>query len=668
MTPEPSRNLPGSQASLPEALESAVVAAAEKTDDEQDEIVAALCREHPEWAPEIWRALATLRRRTGLAAPAGLLVPVHLEQLGAYHILGRLGQGGAGTVLEAVHVQSRRRVALKTIRWDLLDNEHARLRFRREMITLTRLDHPNICRILEVGEDRGVPFMALDLVDGHDLARVITAARSDAPGRNPCARLPVASDIASRLPVPGIPDEIAIVILTFAKIARAVHAAHSVGVVHRDLKPSNIMITPEGEPVVLDFGLALITDDSSERLSRSGDLLGTLEYMAPEQAHGHGHTADHRVDIHALGVAAFETLSLALPCRGATRQEILDELLHSGDRRNVRQVNPDVPESVSRVIATALAVDPEKRHATADSLATELERCCMPTMRRRNWLLPATVACAIVLLTSTIGLVPGFAILRPAIAADAPSSDSDRVRTRFLARAKQPGARVLLGGVVDDDAVDRHDGNNGSLPYDSASAMVDGVIRAMPLALAHTLELARALRVAAHQILIAGAPTVAAEARQRALRLIQGALGEKHHHSLEVEVEMHDMVERIEEAPLRDLLKRCNSSLGILHIVTRRAQHLLYRTLLAQGEPTEHDELRRQFLASLPPKETAQPAGQLLDQGLSLLRDRNYLEAEPKLRAAVGALGGEGPSEIGRFAMRVLCLETNRSEEATQWR
>jgi hypothetical protein len=157
------------------------------------------------------------------------------------------------------------------------------------------------------------------------------------------------------------------------KIAAAVHAVHEAGVIHRDLKPGNIRVRPNGEPVVLDFGLAMDEASSDERLTEEGDALGTPHYMAPEQVEGKLSAIGPRTDVYALGVILYELLTLKVPFEGVTRGALFQRIL-KGESVRPRKLNQAIPKDLEAVCLMALALEPERRYATALELAEDLRR------------------------------------------------------------------------------------------------------------------------------------------------------------------------------------------------------------------------------------------------------------------------------------------------------
>ncbi|MBK8095757.1 MAG: protein kinase [Planctomycetes bacterium] len=664
MASEPIRDLPGSQTGLPEALENAVVAAAERADDEQDEVVvpdrgrevamkdqqephpagdlpddleadlvevselpldrqddaiAALCHQHPQHAAALWRAIATLRRPSDTAAtppsPAAFLG--RLEQVGPYKITGRLGHGGAGMVFAAEHTAIGRRVALKTIRHDYLDDEQAHQRFRREMLALTRLEHPHICRVYEVGDDQGLPFMAMQRIDGEDLGRRIAQAGKN--GHRGCVPLPAATT-HEPCPATGLPIDIAAVVTFFAKIARAVHAAHDAGLIHRDLKPGNIMVTPEGEPVVLDFGLARPIERGDTRLSHSGDLLGTVEYMAPEQARGDTHAVDHRTDIWAIGVSLYEALCLELPFTG-NRQEVL-ERIQATEPPPLSRRSSALPRDLAVVVAKAIAKEPERRYQSAAELADDLDRVrrLQPILARpigwvgrlQRWVRRNPVAAALIV-TFAMGLSAfswQYVRAERSVADLAKQTDAaehfeesgknlyaDLVRARAAAQRNSSAKLADALALAAQGTQAKEAGNLAA-----AAMLLDQAIPAMRQAEALPWQLAGVLRARAE---IAGDLDDVATAErlyQQARDLLAIYHGDDDEETLGVE---HDLLRlRLEqgrrgaETAFRAFLKRAGKKLGDNHRILLAGKHNLAVHLRSNGESEEAVELAREALAA----------------------------------------------------------------------
>ena len=270
-------------------------------------------------------------------APDGLEIP-------GYEVIRELGSGGMGVVYEARQIGLNRRIALKMLPPGLRTDPEQLVRFHHEAESVARLHHPNIVEVHETGEHDGRPYFSLELVEGGSLAKLLAAG-----------------------PVP--PRRTAELVET---IARAIHYAHEKGIIHRDLKPANILLTPDGVPKVADFGLAKDLG-VEEGQTRSGTILGSPCYMAPEQAGGKAHQAGPAADVYALGAILYELLAGAPPFREATSLETLRKLL-ADDPVPPSRLRPKVPRDLETICLKCLEKSPRARYASARELAEDLER------------------------------------------------------------------------------------------------------------------------------------------------------------------------------------------------------------------------------------------------------------------------------------------------------
>ena len=218
--------------------------------------------------------------------------PADWPTIPGYDILQRLGEGGMGVVFKARHRGLKRLVALKMIRGGRQARADHLSRFRVEAEAVARLRHPNIIQIYDIGEAAGLPFVALELLDGGGL-----------------------DDHLAGTPQPA--NEAAELMVT---LARAVHVAHQAGIVHRDLKPTNVLYTSDGVPKITDFGLAKRID-SDDGQTESGQIMGSPSYMAPEQARGDSREVKAPADVYALGAIFYEMLTGRPPFKGETPME-----------------------------------------------------------------------------------------------------------------------------------------------------------------------------------------------------------------------------------------------------------------------------------------------------------------------------------------------------------
>ena len=276
-------------------------------------------------------------------------------RLGPYEIVARIGAGGMGEVYRGRDTRLERSVAVKVLPGEFAANAMLRQRFEREARAISQLNHPNICTLHDVGTDRGVQYLVMELIDGESLA--------DRIARGP-------------LPLPAVLEY-------GAQIAEALEAAHRAGIVHRDLKPGNIMLTKSGAKL-LDFGLARAAENreaidphapttaqspEQKPLTAEGTIVGTFQYMAPEQLEGE--EADRRTDIFALGCVLYEMLTGRRAFDGKTRTSLMAAIV-GGEPRPMRELQPLTPVTLEHVIARCLEKNRDDRWQTARDVAREL--------------------------------------------------------------------------------------------------------------------------------------------------------------------------------------------------------------------------------------------------------------------------------------------------------
>ena len=265
------------------------------------------------------------------------------RSIGRYQIQGLLGAGAMGEVYRAHDPSIDRPVAIKILRPELNTGSGAEqllARFRREARAAGRRFHPNIVAIWDFGEEDGIPFLVMELIEGKSLDEILKASGL------------LAADRSIRI---------------MTQVLNALGFAHESGIIHRDVKPSNIMVLQQDQIKVADFGIARI--DASD-FTIVGDLLGTPAYMAPEQLSGG--PVDHRTDLFATGVILFEMLTGVKPFRGKSITEIMSFMERRGPE-DIRTLNPTLPESLKPVLGKALAFDPGARYDAAAEFSAALQ-------------------------------------------------------------------------------------------------------------------------------------------------------------------------------------------------------------------------------------------------------------------------------------------------------
>ncbi len=267
------------------------------------------------------------------------------RSFGKYELLEELGRGGMGVVVRAFDRELRREVALKTLPAGLSDDAEAVERLLREARTAATLDHPGIVPIHDVGVVDGAPYFAMAYVRGRTLAQALAGGG-----------------------LAGVRERVEIV----RQAAEATAYAHAHRVVHRDLKPSNLLIDETGRVLVLDFGLARRLDERT-RLTATGQVLGTPQYMAPEQIEGEWEEIGPPADVYALGAVLYEVLTGDVPFPGATLAEVFWKVLRQ-DPRPPRERDARIARDLETICLTALAKEPGRRYASARELADDLGR------------------------------------------------------------------------------------------------------------------------------------------------------------------------------------------------------------------------------------------------------------------------------------------------------
>ncbi len=348
--------------------------------------------DHPECGTALLEQLETFFE---LAAS-----PAHQSPLGAlgdYTLRRQIGRGGMGIVYDAWQDSMDRRVALKVLPPGVAADSRTFLRFMREAKTAGQLRHPNVVQVHGMGVEEKTPYFAMEYVEGETLAQVLARVRA-AEGREKEKRT-ILESISRTLgrrsrtnlhPVvdgrePGEASQTRTTLTpsganlayyynlaeAFAGVAEGLQHAHGKGIIHRDIKPSNLIIDREGHLRILDFGLA--HSEGQESLTQSGDFLGTVLYMSPEQTLAKRIPIDHRSDIYSIGATMYEMLTWRPPFQGKTPQDTISHIILR-DPAPPRRLNGRVPRDMETIVLKCLRKDPADRYGTAEALAQDLRR------------------------------------------------------------------------------------------------------------------------------------------------------------------------------------------------------------------------------------------------------------------------------------------------------
>ncbi len=412
------------------------------------------------------------------ASPAtGQLTPS--ATLGDFRIERELGRGGMGVVYEAEQLSVGRKVALKVLPYAAMLDKRQVTRFQNEARAAATLEHPNIVPVYFVGNERGVYYYAMRLIDGKNLAEVLEELRGNDTGDSPLSQISSqllaerqkdrqAISDAQAAEAETVRDQLGdrstslasdqstrgrVYFESIARLAKqaaeALDFAHSHGIIHRDIKPANIMLDDLGDAWITDFGLARIEADAG--MTMTGDLVGTLRYMSPEQALAKRVSVDHRADIYSLGATLYELLTLQPIFQADDRATLLKRIAFE-DPKSPSKIDSKVPYDLETIVQKAISKNPEDRYDSAGGMAADLKRFLQhePVLARRTPLLrrarlwmrrhPTTVVATVV---TTLA---AFASLATA---------------GFVVAAKEKDARIEISDALDqrNNALQESNGN-----------------------------------------------------------------------------------------------------------------------------------------------------------------------------------------------------------------
>jgi tetratricopeptide (TPR) repeat protein/tRNA A-37 threonylcarbamoyl transferase component Bud32 len=337
--------------------------------------VNAYAEEHPEYAGRLRELLPAMQMLVAfecsvlggdvlLSAEGGTRNAMPGE-LGDFRIVREVGRGGMGVVYEAQQISLNRRVALKVLPFAAALDAKQLQRFKNEAQAAACLHHQNIVPVYGIGCERAVHFYAMQFIEGQTLAELIAAPGPQAAA----ATLAVAALSTERSS--NSPAFFRSVAKLGMQAAEALEHAHQLGVIHRDIKPGNLLVDVRGNLWITDFGLAHCRSQTG--LTMTGDVVGTLRYMSPEQALGNRAGIDHRTDVYSLGATLYELLTLEPAVGGSDRQELLRRIA-SEEPRPPRQLNRAIPADLETIVLKAIEKNPADRFATAQQLAEDLQR------------------------------------------------------------------------------------------------------------------------------------------------------------------------------------------------------------------------------------------------------------------------------------------------------
>jgi serine/threonine protein kinase/tetratricopeptide (TPR) repeat protein len=610
---------------------------------------------HPEFAERLRQLLPAMQLMANLgqsAASGETSVPPALPDaitetaiLGDFRIVREVGRGGMGVVYEAEQMSLGRRVALKVLPFAATMDPRQLQRFHTEARAAAGLHHTNIVPVYGVGSERGVYYYAMQFIDGYTLADFIARQR-----QGPLSEVPTTDEAEARAAAASVPTVLPAAQATSAtprdtayfrraaewgiEAAEALDCAHALGVVHRDVKPANLLVDTTGRLWVTDFGLAQVQSDA--RLTLTGDLVGTLRYMSPEQALAKRVVIDHRTDVYSLGATLYELLTLQPVFGGTDREELLRQIALE-EPTAPRRLDRRIPAELEIIITKAMEKSPQDRYGTALELAADMRHFLedRPILARRptitqlanKWLRrhKGLARAGVVFLALTVAMLAGSTVWiwhekgqkEAALNAEKQARlDADAARAEETRRRQQ--TRQALDAMT-------------SQLFDTLLSQQKKLLPEHKEFLRQTLKYYEEFALDTGQDEAARAGVANAHLRVAAIR---DKLGEV----TEAEVtfcrarDLYAVL--VAEFPSVDAyrlkLADCHNDLGLLFVHTGRSQE----AAAAFGEAIA---LRKQLVAATPavPLYRRELAKTYHNQGLMLISSSRLLEAEAALQQAV---------------------------------